>query len=332
MIYSEISTIRKLLEDYLLSLKFPKHYRKYIVDNVIEAELSGKSSHGVQTLLNLPSYIESGNIQVDSKPTIKVSNNSLHIDSTNVSGYVSMGVSVEKAVSLLDKESHSIVLVAIKDMSYSPGYIGAYARKAADNGYFFLGFSKSPGGVVPHGGVKGVFGTNPITFSVPYMGAPVIIDTALGKINLNTLFAAGENSALLPRNVAVDEVGNPTSDPVRALGGGILPIAKHKGSSLAFISEIIAGALIGSTINSFNPIDPKWGYFYLIGKTNFFLDDTKFKKNIAELMIKHKQSSLSDDNIFYPGQRAGVFRRDSLKSGKIKIDSYVLNTIKERIA
>jgi len=50
----------------------------------------------------------------------------------------------------------------------------------------------------------------------------------------------------LPDGVALDAEGNPTTDPRAMLdGGSALPFAGYKGSSIAFMIEVLAGALTG---------------------------------------------------------------------------------------
>jgi len=51
---------------------------------------------------------------------------------------------------------------------------------------------------------------------------------------------------MLPEGVGLDADGRPTTDPRAVLdGGSILPFGGHKGSSIAFMIEILAGALTG---------------------------------------------------------------------------------------
>ncbi|MBX2886000.1 MAG: Ldh family oxidoreductase [Granulosicoccus sp.] len=48
-----------------------------------------------------------------------------------------------------------------------------------------------------------------------------------------------------PEGWAVDSQGHPTTDPAAALEGAQLPFGGHKGSSLALMVELLAGALLG---------------------------------------------------------------------------------------
>lgn len=50
----------------------------------------------------------------------------------------------------------------------------------------------------------------------------------------------------MPEGVGLDADGRPTTDPQAVLcDGSILPFGGHKGSSIAFMIEILAGALTG---------------------------------------------------------------------------------------
>jgi delta1-piperideine-2-carboxylate reductase len=57
---------------------------------------------------------------------------------------------------------------------------------------------------------------------------------------------AAQRGKMLPEGVRLDADGRPTTDPRAVLdGGSILPFGGHKGSSIAFMVEILAGALTG---------------------------------------------------------------------------------------
>jgi delta1-piperideine-2-carboxylate reductase len=61
------------------------------------------------------------------------------------------------------------------------------------------------------------------------------------------ILLAAQNGEVLPEGVGLDGDGQPTTDPNAVLdGGSLLPFGGHKGSSIAFMIEILAGALTGS--------------------------------------------------------------------------------------
>ena len=101
--------------------------------------------------------------------------------------------------------------------------------------------------LAPTGGTRPMFGTNPIAMGVPGdQDFPLVIDLAMSSIaagNLELAAAAGET---LPEGVARDLNGKPTTDPLTALSGTIVPIGEHKGYALTLLIELLAGLLGGA--------------------------------------------------------------------------------------
>jgi delta1-piperideine-2-carboxylate reductase len=59
------------------------------------------------------------------------------------------------------------------------------------------------------------------------------------------ILLAAQRGDMLSEGVGLDADARPTTDPHAVLGGGsILPFGRHKGSSIAFMIEIIAGSEI----------------------------------------------------------------------------------------
>src|SRR5262249_57025674 len=94
------------------------------------------------------------------------------------------------------------------------------------------------------GGAEAMVGNNPIAIALPSAGAfPVEADmalsaTAMGKIRLAA--AAGQR---IPEDWAVDSQGRPTTDPVTAIKGMLLPAAGPKGFGLAFAIDLLCGGV-----------------------------------------------------------------------------------------
>ncbi|MGO4852090.1 Ldh family oxidoreductase [Phaeovulum sp. W22_SRMD_FR3] len=100
--------------------------------------------------------------------------------------------------------------------------------------------------VAPTGGKEPLLGTNPIAFGWPRADAsPYVFDfatsvAARGEIELHR--RAGKP---LPEGWALDAEGQPTTDPVAALAGAMLPFGGHKGSAIGTMVELLAGVMIG---------------------------------------------------------------------------------------
>jgi delta1-piperideine-2-carboxylate reductase len=100
--------------------------------------------------------------------------------------------------------------------------------------------------VIPAGGSKPLYGTNPLAFGWPRPGKPpVIFDQASSVMARGEVMLAARESKALPPGVGVDKDGRETTDPNEVLDGALLAFGGHKGSSIAMMIELFAGALIG---------------------------------------------------------------------------------------
>ena len=98
-----------------------------------------------------------------------------HIDGKHKPGFIVCYESLEMALKKAKKSG--MVMVGLKDLGVT-GYIGSYARIAAENDLIFIGFNNSPGGLVPFGSVEAIWGTDPLTIGVPTDKSPAILDMA----------------------------------------------------------------------------------------------------------------------------------------------------------
>ena len=101
--------------------------------------------------------------------------------------------------------------------------------------------------MVVWGGKRKLLGTSPMAFACPRPGRlPLVWDQASSVMAQGEILLAAQRGDMLPEGVGLDADGRPTTDPRAVLdGGSILPFGGHKGSSIAFMIEIIAGALTG---------------------------------------------------------------------------------------
>ena len=97
------------------------------------------------------------------------------------------------------------------------------------------------------GGKRKLLGTSPVAFACPRPGRlPLVWDQASSVMAQGEVLLAARRGKMLPEGVGLDADGRQTTDPRAVLdGGSILPFGGHKGSSIAFMIEILAGALTG---------------------------------------------------------------------------------------
>src|SRR5258707_5873099 len=127
------------------------------------------------------------------------------------------------------------------------GAAGLPVERLAQAGLVALMFANAPAAMAPWGGSVALFGTNPIAFACPLPGrAPLVVDLSLSKVARGNVMTAKQRGEKLPPGWALDEKGQPTSDPDAALRGTMLPAGDAKGIALALMIELLAAGMIGA--------------------------------------------------------------------------------------
>ena len=134
-------------------------------------------------------------------------------------------------------------MVAVKNSGHY-GLSGYYAEQAVKKNLITMIYTDTPPAVAPHGALKTLFGTNPICFGSPTGSKiPFILDTSISMINRGKIRFAARNNLKIPKGVALDKFGKPTTDASSLR----IPIAnrRFRGSGLAWMVDILSGVLTG---------------------------------------------------------------------------------------
>jgi len=131
--------------------------------------------------------------------------------------------------------------------SHHCGAAGHPVERLAEQGLVAVMFANTPAAIAPWGGSIPVFGTNPIAFACPLPGRPpMVVDLALSKVARGNILAAKQKRERIPQGWALDDAGQPTTDPDAALAGTMLPVGDAKGTALALMVELLAAGLTGA--------------------------------------------------------------------------------------
>jgi len=318
----KINKAKEISRKILLKIGFNSKEADLTTRNLIEAELSGKKTHGLIRLFLIKKRVESKIIKVfpekDSLPKIiSETENSIFFDIKHQLGipaiYQSLTIALKKI-----KET-KICCVGLKNLEIS-GYIGDYAREATEKELIFLGFNNSPAGLIPHGTTKKIWGTNPITIAVPTFDIPVILDMASSKITYGDLLISKNENKTIESGLALNKEGKATKNPSEAIeGGGLLPFFGHKGSGLALIVELLAGALTGSRVG--NIVPGGWGSFYVLIDPSIFRKLKEFKTDVEKAIKELKNNTRAENfqEVFFPGERSHKLRKDQISRDYFEI-------------
>jgi LDH2 family malate/lactate/ureidoglycolate dehydrogenase len=315
----KIQQAKDLSNNILEKAGFRKEESELITRNLVEAELVEKKTHGLVRLSKIVELAKSGTIKTTIEDIEIISEHpaSIHFDAKSKAGFYAIYKSLEKT--FVKIKQSGIVAIGIKDLAYASGYIGDYARLATEQNLIYIGFHNSPGGLVPFGSTKDLWGTNPVTIGIPTHNIPVILDMASSQCTWGDLMVAKNEGESLKEGVAIDGEGNATIDPVKAMEGGILPIAGHKGSGLAFIVELLSGGLSNSRVGG--TVKGGWGSFYILIDPTMFRDLNEFKDEVQLAIdeLKSAPKAKAVNEIFFPGEQSYLKRKKNLEIGEIEV-------------
>lgn len=181
--------------------------------------------------------------------------------------------------------------------------LGFFTEQIAALGLIGIGFTNASAIVVPPGGTVPVIGTNPLAMTVPGSGKPLMhfdfstSAVALGKITMAK--AAGHS---IPSGWAVDAVGQPTTDPAKALEGGLVSAAGYKGWGLGLMVEVLAACLTGG-VNSLDVRGLKLaeGPPHDLGQVYLLLDPSSYGDHFGARFARLAEAVSAQDGARIPG-------------------------------
>ena len=318
--------LRSLLRDIFLNIGTSSIVADILAANCAGCERDGAISHGI---FRVPGYVASlATRWVDGKaePDVnRISPSFIRIDARNGFAQPALAAGAETIKTAV--ESTGIAIVAIRN-SHHFSALWPDVEPFAREGLLALTFVNGLASVVPYGGHTPVYGTNPIAFAAPVAdGEPLVVDQATsvmakGEVKLHAL----ANSPL-PPGTGVDSAGRPSTDPHAILAGGALnTFGGYKGSSIALMVELMAGALTGGQLSFENDFGdcvgaqtPKAGQLLMV------IDPTRGGNAGFAQRVSHLCSRLIDagqDRL--PGQRRYASRLNAGRFGiPISEDSLV---------
>jgi hydroxycarboxylate dehydrogenase B len=295
------------------------------------ANLTGHDSHGV---IRVPVYMrwkKMGSVIPDQTIEILVDTPSLAV----VDGRFGYGQTVTpQAVRIGIKKCKAVGLaaVALRNAGHI-GRVGDWAEMAAAEGLVSVHFVNAAGSllVAPYGGVEKRLSTAPYCVGIPRQGQdPIVLDFATSIVAEGKVLVASRGGKSLPKGALIDFDGTLSEDPAVLYGpytaegardhsqgtGAIRAFGEHKGSGLAFICELLGGALTGTGATAPDRrfangmfavyVDPK-----VVDTSNFF--DAEISRYVD--FIRATKTVAGVDTVLIPGDPERKMRADRTKNG-----------------
>jgi uncharacterized oxidoreductase len=325
----------------------PEEARR-IATYLTTANLTGHDSHGV---IRVPVYIrwkKMGSVVPDQTVDLVVDTPSLAV----IDGRFGYGQTVTpQAVKLgIEKcKKAGLAAIALRNAGHI-GRVGDWAEMAAAEGLVSVHFVNAAGSllVAPYGGVQKRLSTAPYCVGIPRQGQdPIVLDFATSVVAEGKVLVASRGGKKLPTGALVDADGTLSEDPAVLYGpyspdgprdhtggtGAIRAFGEHKGSGLAFICELLGGALTGTGATSGDRrfangmlafyIDPK-----VIDTTSYFDDEISRYVDF----IRETKPVSGVDRVLIPGDPERKMRAERTKNGvPLPDDTWaaIVNTARE---
>ncbi|MGI9237527.1 MAG: Ldh family oxidoreductase [Woeseiaceae bacterium] len=219
-----------------------------VADIITAAERDGCHSHGLMRLAGYVAALKSGKVNGNADPAVEqLAPSVVRVDGDG--GFAPLALAGGRAALIESAQTTGIAALSLVDIHHFAA-LWTEVEPIAEAGLCALACVSYMPAVIPAGGSKPLYGTNPLAFGWPRKdNPPLIFDQASSVMAKGEVMLAAREGHTLPAGVGVDADGNPTTDPDEVLKGALLAFGGHKGSSIALMIELFAGALIGESFS-----------------------------------------------------------------------------------
>lgn len=302
-----------------------------VAQTVSNAERDECYSHG---LFRIPGYcasLASGKVSGDAIPEVIDRAPSVVIVDAN-NGFAPLALEAGTPLLISKARQQGIAIMAVVNNHHFAA-LWPEVERLTDAGLVGMAFVSSLSYVAPAGGIKPLYGTNPMAFGWPREnGEAVIFDQASSASARGEIQIHQRDGKPLPDGWAIDSEGKPTTDPAAALAGAQLPFGGYKGAAIAMMVELLAGALIGDVFSfeasqrNLNDGGPPKG-----GETLIAIDPSLTSRATGELApVAHAEKLFSEllaqPNTRLPSGRRYVARKRTSTDG-VKVNAGLFATL-----
>lgn len=330
---------QSFLENVFAAYDFTKEDSKLLADTLVDADLRGISSHGIQRLKWYLNMIKEHIIESKNQPIIlKETPTSLLIDANQNMGQIASNLAMKK---LIEKTKKSVISVAVIRNSNHFGTAGYYSRMAAEAGLIGISNTNTRPLVVPTNAKDAFLGSNAFAFTFPAEPHPFVFDGATSVVSGGKIQVLAKKGEQIPGEWAINgerEVvkdANVAEDILSAVaftekqpGGGVLTLggnseenSNYKGFGNSLVVEILTGILAQGSISAdTNTGKHDFSQFFLTIDPSFFGDLDVLKGNVESMFDRIRNlDHTPGTQILVPGDRE-YKRFDDNKVAGVAID------------
>jgi LDH2 family malate/lactate/ureidoglycolate dehydrogenase len=334
----------------------PKSEAKTCSDILIESDLRGIDSHGVNRLK--PIYYDRYKAGVLSTKTnfeiISQTSTTAVVDGHNGMGFVIAKRCMEMAIK--KAKQHGLGMVVARNSTHF-GIAGYYATMASQAGMIGQVTTNARPSIAPTFGVENMLGTNPLTFAIPTDEEfPFVFDCATSVTQRGKIEYYERTGQPTPPGLVIGRDGKTMTDSAQILkdlvsgSAALVPVGGigeetggYKGYGFATVVEILSSALQSgnflwglSGVKDGKPAPIELGHSFLVINIEAFIDLKTFKKNTGDVLRELRASAKApgQDRIYTAGEKEYIARKEREKTG-IPLPKSVqrdLSTMKKELA
>lgn len=306
---------------------------KTVAAALVDAELEGQQSHGVMMADMYLERIKQGSVSVQEEASIIVDNGAILVmDAKNALGHLTgdqaMSLTIDRA------EKYGLGLTAVRN-GFHFGVARRFALAAADRGAIGIAMCNTRPLMPAPGGAERLVGNNPLAIALPSDGEiPVVLDMAMSEAAMGKIRMAAKSGDAIPDTWAAAADGSATTDPEEAIAGMLLAAAGPKGFGLAFIIDLLCGALSGGGWG--DNIEPLFGDFakpyncahlFIAIDTRHFGQLEAFRSTVAAAAERVRKSAKAPGvtATFAPGEPE--WRRREQNAGQISLQPAIAQAL-----
>ena len=322
----KVDELKKLTKKIILGYGYVDSEAVIIQDVLLYAQLRG-NNQGVVKLIGkgIPKREKAATPKI-----VKETPVSALFDGNETHAMVVMNLVTETAIDKAKKSG--IGIIGNFNTTESTGALGYYANKVAKEGLIGIVYASAPfQTTAPYGSTEARFCTNPVAYGIPTENDPIILDMTTSAMAYYGLIQAKTAGKTVPDGTGYDKDGKPTQDPAEIMSGALKTFGGHRGSGLALIGQIFAGALVQA--ESFNSDSDNAGNLVMAINPEILTSKEAFAKEVSSIIKRVKAARKAEGvtEILIPGERGNSFNTEVMASGEIEVEDNLYREL-EKVA
>lgn len=308
--------LKKFCTDVFKGYGYSQEESEDIVDVLLQADLFGIESHGVQRLIRYHRSLMQGKIHPDARASvISETPVSAVLDAHGGAGQLTAIFAMRKAIE--KAKNTGIGFVIMKNTNHY-GIAAYYSLMAAKEDLIGLSFTNTEAMMPPTFGRQAMLGSNPIAVAMPADPYPFSYDGSTTVVPRGKLEVYNKKEEPLPNGWGVDEKGMDCNDAavildniINCKGGGILPVGgssplsgSHKGYGYGMMCELFTSILTGGpTSNHWRRGETSQSFIAI--DYGMFGDKKEIRQHMSTFMQELRDSNKAEgqDRIYTHGEK-----------------------------